>query len=92
MFGTIWYRSKVLRVLQDEFDYKPAIPGWQKETLNGVTRHIKARGGNEYDGAIAFMLVTITAMSGADGEARAFMREKQDIAARLMPRARLAPS
>lgn len=92
MLGMIWYRSKVLRVLKEEFRYEPAVPGWQSETFNGITRHMKGQGGNEYDGAIAFMLVTVSAMTGTDMKAQAFMREKQEIAAQLMPRARLSPA
>jgi hypothetical protein len=86
----IWYRAKVLRVLRDDFDYKPAVPGLQSVSFNAVTRHIRKQGGNEYDGAIGFMLVQCNAlmtMSGDDAEAQAFVVRIQSIAERLMPNA-----
>ena len=62
MFGIISYRSKVLRVLDQEFNYKPAVPGQQAQVFNAITKQIKERNGNEYDGAIAFMMIQIDSL------------------------------
>jgi hypothetical protein len=41
MILMIGYRAKVLRVLRDDFDYKPAVPGLQSAPFNRVTRDIR---------------------------------------------------
>lgn len=90
MVGIIWHRTKVLQVLKDHFQYKPAVPGWQSDIFNNVTRYnIRKQNGNEYDGAIAFMLVQINSLMGDDPEAKAFIREVEIVAAKLMPRTKL---
>jgi hypothetical protein len=89
MFGLIWYRTKVLRILTYEFDYKPAVPGWQTQVFNSLTKQIKNQGGNEYDGAIAFMLVQIASIHVDDDKSRNWknrMMEKIDF---LMPNGKI---
>ena len=72
MIRLIWYRTKVLRVLKEEFDYYPAIPGFQMEVFNACTRQVRSNGGNEYDAAIAFMMIQISALMGNSDSNRAF--------------------
>jgi hypothetical protein len=43
MIFMIWYRTKVLHVLKEAFQYKPTMLGWQSEIFNGVTRQIRSR-------------------------------------------------
>lgn len=62
MFGMIWYRSKVLSILIEKFNYKPAAPSHQAIVFNAITKKIKKKGGNEYDGAIGFMLVQLESL------------------------------
>lgn len=56
MIGLMWHRAKALRIIRDDFGYNPAVPGFQSELFNGVTKQMRKIGGNEYDSAIAFML------------------------------------
>ncbi|MEQ1863549.1 MAG: hypothetical protein ABL996_02735 [Micropepsaceae bacterium] len=96
MLRIIWYRTKVMRILYDEYAYQPAVPGWQTEGFNRVTRHIKERGGNEYDGACAFMLVQISVLNQISAldrgatESQGFIERIERTTARLLPRGRLS--
>jgi len=67
MFGIIWHRSKVLNVLKTMFQYEPNLRGPQRATFNGVTKQMRKLGGNEYDSAVAFMLVQLEVGSGLTG-------------------------
>lgn len=86
MIFLIWFRYKVLTVLEQEFDYRPATRGLPKGPFNALTRHIRKLGGNEYDGAIAFMLVQAGALTGDSADAQAFIARVESIAASLMYR------
>jgi hypothetical protein len=92
MILMIGYRAKVLRVLRDDFDYKPAVPGLQSVPFNRVTRDIREQGGNEYDAAIGFMAVQcdiLLTKRGDDAEVQAFVARIESIAERLMPKTKL---
>lgn len=90
MFGMIWYRTKVLSVLSEQFGYKPDVPGMQSEIFNSVTRQIKKQGGNEYDGAIGFMLVLTDSMqSDTNKEVLEWKTRITQIAHSLMPKGRI---
>ena len=91
MIGIIFYRAKVISVIHHEFNYKPAVPGWQSPVFNDITRQVRKMGGNEYDGATAFMLTLANSMpeEGVDGQAESF---KSDIflhAAAIIPLGKL---
>lgn len=58
-FKIVWFRTKTLRVLKDEFNYEPNLTGVQKDPFNLVTRTTITNGGNEYDAAIAFIISQI---------------------------------
>ncbi|RRQ20187.1 hypothetical protein D5687_10645 [Guyparkeria sp. SCN-R1] len=89
MFGTIWYRTKVLRILRESFGYEPAVPGWQSKVFNDVTKHAKKQGGNEYDGAIVFMIVQIEALKDSeDLEVIEWKSRMSSIVSSLMPMSR----
>lgn len=90
MFGLIWHRAKVMQVIHSEFDYKPAVPGWQGDIFNAVTRQIRKRGGNEFDSACAFMLVQAAAVSGGDKASREFSERIRSKAIALVSRCNLA--
>lgn len=64
MLGLIWYRSKALRVLRDQYDYNPAVPGSQAAVFNACIKQVRTNVGNEYDAAIAFMLIQMDALVG----------------------------
>jgi hypothetical protein len=53
---------------------------------------IRSIGGNEYDGAIAFMLVQLGCLTGADEQARTFIHDKLTLIRRLYPQAPLGES
>jgi len=90
MIFIIWYRTKVLHVLKEAFQYKPTMLGWQSEIFNGVTRQIRKQGGNEYDGAVGFMLVMARSLPDpTTPEARAFIARVEVTAATLMPHGKL---
>ena len=67
MLGIIWHRSKVLNVLKTMFQYDPNLSGPQRATFNAVTKQMRKIGGNEYDSAVAFMLVQLDAGPGLEG-------------------------
>ena len=49
------------------FQYEPKLKGSQRDTFNAVTRQIKSIGGNQYDAAVAFMMVQLDSGSGLEG-------------------------
>jgi hypothetical protein len=62
MFRTIWFQTKVLQILRNQYDYVPAK--FQMGVLNSSSRQMRENGGNEYDAAIAFMLIQVGSLSG----------------------------
>ncbi len=99
MLRMIWYRSKVLNILENEFEYKPAVPGWQSKQFNAVTRHLKKQGGNEYDGAVGFILVQINSLredhefdkeNRIDNEVYEWKEKMNNKVSQLLPRTNLA--
>jgi hypothetical protein len=59
----VWFRTKTLRVVKVDLGYDAAVPGMQTASFNAVTRNARNAGGNEYDAAIAFMLVQLGMLS-----------------------------
>jgi hypothetical protein len=73
----VWFRTKTLRVIKVDLAYDAAVPGMQTTTFNAVTRSARSAGGNEYDAAIAFMLVQLGVLSEPMTEkSRIFIEEK----------------
>lgn len=89
MFGMISFRAKVMAVLQQEFGYKPAVPGWQGQLFNTLTQTVKKGGGNEYDGAVAFMLALSKSLPEEDEEVRRFKEKTFTTATALVPSCKL---
>lgn len=59
----IWFRARVLQILKSELDYNVATPGHQQESFNRATREAYENNLNEYDSAIAFMLITLSTLT-----------------------------
>lgn len=57
------FKAKTLEVLKCDLDYFVATPGLQQELFDKVTRTARELGINEYDAAIAFMLLQLKALS-----------------------------
>ena len=90
MFGMMWYRAKVLKIIEKDYVYKVAVPGWQTKIFNETTRHIKQQGGNEYDAAISFMLIQSNSIIDTKAEeAKSFIENIEYISMRLMPLGKL---
>lgn len=69
---------------------RDVTPGWQSEVFNGVTRHIKKQGGNEYDGAIGFMLVQIESLQDdTNQEVLEWKNRMTQVAHSIMPMGRI---
>ncbi|HQX27063.1 MAG TPA: hypothetical protein PKX38_03905 [Alphaproteobacteria bacterium] len=60
MFGMLWFKAKVLRVLKYNFGYEPG--SFQFGTLNEVCKQARLQKVTEYDGAIMFMFVQINSL------------------------------
>lgn len=58
----IVFKAKTLAVLDREMNYSVDIPGPMQETFNKATRGALENGLNEYDAAIAFMLILLKRM------------------------------
>jgi hypothetical protein len=56
------FRANTLSVLDREMNYSVDIPGPMQETFNKATRGALENGLNEYDAAIAFMLILLKRM------------------------------
>lgn len=75
MLRRIWYRTKVLSVLQKEFSYNPAVPGLQSPVFNEVTKMFLKNKWSEYDAAAYFIIIQCRELSfGA--ETKIFIDEK----------------
>lgn len=61
-FKLVWFRTKTLKVITEDLQYKPAVPGFQTTAFKSVTRAARANRWNECDAAIAFMLVQLGAL------------------------------
>ena len=73
----VWFRTKALRVVTQDLAYNAAVPGFQGAVFNAVTRQVRTNAGNEYDAAIAFMLVQLGSLSTPlDEKATAFTMDK----------------
>lgn len=66
MFGLIWFRAKVLQVLRIDFNYEPAVPGVQTKVFNTVTKEVRKSKGNEFDAAVAFMVIQADAIKDSE--------------------------
>jgi hypothetical protein len=76
-FRKIWLKAKTLKVLRDDYDYSPAVPGLQNGVFNGVIRHISDIDGSERDAAALFMMAQIGTMGdpySLDEEGKEFVR------------------
>lgn len=83
-----WFRSKVLAVLEQELSYKPSVPGLQSATFNAITKQGRGAGWNEYDAAIAFMLVQLGVLpKPLSADASVFYMEKMVLVSALAQKA-----
>jgi len=64
MFGIFSFRKKTRKVLLNYFGYGDVLMNYQLETFHGVTKQIHSINGNEFDAAIAFMLIQLDSGSG----------------------------
>ena len=68
-------------MLKDEYDYNPAVPGFQNEVFGGCIRHVLSVGGSERDAAALFMLSQVGMMSDPlqlDEVGQSFVRRIRD--------------
>jgi len=49
--------------LEQEFGYRPAVPGWQSPTFHAVAKLVQKTSGNAYDLAGLFMCVQLDALT-----------------------------
>jgi hypothetical protein len=83
----VWFRAGALRVITKDFSYEPAIPGFQSDAFNSITREIRKSGGNQYDAAIFFMLVQFDSMSKPyDPKAKEFIAAKLSLIKKIVER------
>lgn len=84
------FKQKTLGVIVSELEYNPSVPGIQGASFNQAARFVKQQGGNEYDAAIAFMLIQIGVMLDSGGgnidDSRAFIRDKYKLIESLIPK------
>jgi hypothetical protein len=68
MFGLTspLFKYKVLKLLAEEFDFVPQIPGVHTSFFNAVCKKVKEVDGNHYDAASLFMGQLIALPCGAD--------------------------
>lgn len=63
MFGMMFFRGRVLKVLSERFGYVPKIPGIHTHVFNESTRFVRSLQGNEYDAAALFIFIQLRVLA-----------------------------
>ena len=66
MLGMQIFRVKVIAILKNDFSYEPDLSGDLYEIFKLLTKTTKKTGGNQYDAAIAYMLMQLEILGSSD--------------------------